>query len=115
MTTAFVLPGGSVLGAVQVGMAEALFEAGIRPDLIIGKSAGALNGTWLAGHHGREGVAGLRELWLSVRRRQIFPLSPGVLLGLAGRRDHLISSGALERWLRANAPFPRLEDAAIPL
>lgn len=41
MTMAFVLPGESVLGAVQVGMAEALFEAGIRPDLIVGKSAGA--------------------------------------------------------------------------
>src|SRR5438132_1145215 len=34
MTTAFVLPGGSSLGAVQVGMAEALMGAGVRPDLI---------------------------------------------------------------------------------
>jgi NTE family protein len=41
MTTAFVLPGGSSLGAVQVGMAEALSAAGILPDLVIGSSAGA--------------------------------------------------------------------------
>jgi NTE family protein len=35
MTTAFVLSGGGSLGAVQVGMLQALEERGIRPDLLI--------------------------------------------------------------------------------
>ena len=34
MTTAFVLGGGGVLGAVEVGMLRALFERGITPDLV---------------------------------------------------------------------------------
>src|ERR1700710_1858203 len=35
---AFVLGGGGVLGAAEVGMARALTEAGIRPDLVLGTS-----------------------------------------------------------------------------
>src|SRR5205085_1769484 len=41
---AFVLGGGGILGATQVGMLRALFEAGVRPDLVVGTSVGALNG-----------------------------------------------------------------------
>jgi len=87
MTIAFVLPGGSSLGAVQVGMAEALLEAGIRPDLIIGSSSGALNGAWLPANLGPEGAAKLRDLWFTVRRGDVFPVTPGILKGLTGRRD----------------------------
>ena len=48
MTTAFVLGGGGVLGAVEVGMLRALFERGIRPDLVLGTSIGAFNGALVA-------------------------------------------------------------------
>jgi NTE family protein len=43
MATAFVLSGGGSLGAVQVGMLQALAARGVEPDLLIGTSAGALN------------------------------------------------------------------------
>jgi predicted patatin/cPLA2 family phospholipase len=43
VTTAFVLSGGGSLGAVQVGILQALVERGVSPDLLIGTSAGALN------------------------------------------------------------------------
>ena len=43
MTTAFVLSGGGSLGAVQVGMLAALDERGVRPDVLVGTSVGALN------------------------------------------------------------------------
>ena len=43
MTTAFVLSGGASHGAVQVGMLRALADHGVRPDLVFGASAGALN------------------------------------------------------------------------
>jgi len=116
MTCAFVLPGGASLGAVQVGMLEALLEAGITPDFIVGTSAGALNGCWLAGHPDVDGVAELRQLWKSVRRKDVFPLSPlGAVRALAGRRDHVVSAGRLERWLSERVPFQRLEDATVPL
>src|SRR5204863_8352717 len=48
MSTAFVLSGGASLGSIQVGMLEALYERGIEPDLIVGTSAGALNGAFIA-------------------------------------------------------------------
>lgn len=48
MTRAFVLSGGASLGAIEVGMLQALFERGIAPDLIVGTSAGALNGAFIA-------------------------------------------------------------------
>ena len=44
MTTAFVLSGDGSLGAVQVGMLGALLKHGVRPDMVVGSSVGALNG-----------------------------------------------------------------------
>ncbi len=41
--TVFVLSGGAVRGAAQIGMLKALCEAGIKPDAIVGVSIGALN------------------------------------------------------------------------
>ena len=43
-----MLSGGGSLGAMQAGQLMALFEAGITPDLVIGVSAGALNGATIA-------------------------------------------------------------------
>jgi predicted acylesterase/phospholipase RssA len=45
---AFVLGGGGSLGAIQVGMLEALAEHAIVPDLVVGTSVGAINGAILA-------------------------------------------------------------------
>jgi NTE family protein len=63
MTTAFVLGGGGVLGAAEVGMLRALFEREIAPDLVLGTSVGALNGAMVA----RDPTAGvidrIAELW----------------------------------------------------
>ena len=43
--TAFVLSGGGNHGCAQVGMLKALLERGYLPDVVIGTSAGALNGS----------------------------------------------------------------------
>jgi len=61
--TAFVLGGGGLLGAVEVGMLRALFEAGVRPDLVLGTSVGALNGLVAASDPSPASVDRLRELW----------------------------------------------------
>ncbi|MGZ4494209.1 MAG: patatin-like phospholipase family protein [Nocardioides sp.] len=63
--TAFVLGGGGLLGAVEVGMLRALLEAGITPDLVLGTSVGALNGAVFAAHPGDEIVKRLIALWES--------------------------------------------------
>jgi len=61
--TALVLGGGGVLGAVQVGMLRAVLEVGIRPDLVLGTSVGALNGAVLAADPTPAAAERLRELW----------------------------------------------------
>lgn len=63
MTTAFVLGGGGVLGAVEVGMLRALLERGITPDLVLGTSVGALNGAMVARQPDLSVVEQLTELW----------------------------------------------------
>ena len=62
MQTAFVLGGGGILGAHEVGMLRALSEAGIRPDLVVGTSVGAINGALLAADPGGA-AARLARLW----------------------------------------------------
>lgn len=63
MTTAFVLGGGGVLGAVEVGMLRALFERDIRPDLVLGTSVGAINGAMVAREPDLGVIDRLSELW----------------------------------------------------
>lgn len=63
--TAFVLGGGGVLGAVEVGMLRALFEAGIRPDLVLGTSVGALNGALVAADPSDGVIDRLVAMWES--------------------------------------------------
>jgi NTE family protein len=63
--TAFVLGGGGLLGAVEVGMLRALLEHGVRPDLILGTSVGALNGALVATDPTPAVVRRLMVLWES--------------------------------------------------
>ena len=63
MSTAFVLGGGGVLGAVEVGMLRALLERGITPDLVLGTSVGALNGALVAREPRLSVIDKLAALW----------------------------------------------------
>jgi NTE family protein len=102
---AFVLGGGGVLGATQVGMLRALVEAGIRPDLILGTSVGAVNGAVIAAQPTAAGVSELTDLWRSMSDSGIF--SDNVLAratNLAKHRTHLYSAGPFRRQLREHLP-----------
>jgi NTE family protein len=85
-----VLGGGGARGAAQVGVLQALFEAGIEaPAAIVGTSVGALNGASIAAYPSLAGTMMLREVWLSRQAAAVFQAHPlGIILsGL--RRDHL--------------------------
>ena len=64
---AFVLAGGGARGALQVGALRALLESGIRPDLLVGTSIGAINAAFL-GLHGytTESLDLLKAAWFAV-------------------------------------------------
>lgn len=113
--TAFVLAGGGSLGAVQVGMLKALIGSGIKPDLIVGASAGSINGAYLAGHPDVQGVAALERLWLTTSRRDIFPLTPRTWMRLLVKRDFLLDPSGLQALIERNLPYRRLEDATVPI
>jgi NTE family protein len=58
-----VLQGGGALGAYQAGVYQAMHEAGIEPDWVIGTSIGAINACLIAGAKPDDRVATLRAFW----------------------------------------------------
>jgi NTE family protein len=73
---ALVFQGGGALGAYQAGVYQALQEAGIEPDWVIGTSIGAINASLIAGNQPKDRVPRLREFWRRMKH--------GLLTQLAG-------------------------------
>lgn len=113
-STAFVLGGGGMLGAAEVGMLAALLEAGIRPDLVVGSSVGAINGAVFAADPTLEQVQALRDVWRTIASEETFS---GSLLGrlarLARSRTHIHSPEPLRRRLSEQLPAS-FEELEIP-
>src|SRR5213083_2075718 len=63
-----VLQGGGALGAYQVGVYEAMHEAGVEPDWVIGTSIGAINAALIAGNEPANRILRLREFWARVEQ-----------------------------------------------
>ena len=109
-----MLGGGGVLGAHEVGMLRALGEAGIRPDLVVGTSVGAINGAFVAADPERaaERLAGL---WQGEALRQAFSET---ILGRAARLarsgTHLHSLEPLRQLLGEMLPGKDFADLALP-
>jgi NTE family protein len=114
---AFVLAGGASLGAIQVGMLHALYERGIKPDVIVGTSAGALNAAFIASRPQTVETADeLGQIWRDLRRGQVFPLNPLTgLLGFLGTRDHLVPQAGLRRIIANHIERDMLEQMPIPM
>src|ERR1700674_2031604 len=83
----WVLGGGGARGAAQVGVLQALFEAGVEaPSAIVGTSVGALNGASIAAYPSLAGTMMLREVWLSRQAAAVFQAHPLSLI-ISGLRD----------------------------
>ena len=117
MSVALVLSGGASLGAIQVGMLRALVDHGVRPDVIVGTSVGAINGAFVASRDfTAEAVDELGALWLDVRRGHVFPIAPLTgMLAVAGARSHLVPVAGLRRLVLRHVVCERLEQLATPL
>ncbi len=63
-----VLQGGGALGAYQVGVYEALHEAGIEPEWVIGTSIVAINAALIAGNPVGERMERLNAFWHHVEQ-----------------------------------------------
>lgn len=114
--TAFVFSGGGSLGAVQVGMLQALSRAQVPVDLLVGASVGALNGAFYADDPSPDGADRLAQLWRGLQRRDIFPLTllAGLRALLSGS-DHLVQPDKLRQIIGAALRMRRVEEARLPL
>jgi NTE family protein len=115
LRTAFVFAGGGSLGAVQVGMLQALVKHQIRPDFVVGASVGAINCAYYAGKPNSAGVVDLRDIWLGIRKEDVFPVSlRTTLASIVRRRNYLVDPGGLQHLISSRLPFRDFKDAAIP-
>ena len=98
---AFVLGGGGVLGAVEVGMLRALLRAGYRPDVVVGTSIGAVNGVLVAADPSEAVTDRLVRLWSSPEAADVYGDSIARQLRRFAARTHLHSPLPLRRLLES--------------
>jgi NTE family protein len=67
-----VLQGGGALGSYQAGVYQALHEAGIEPDWIIGTSIGAINASLIAGNEPQNRLSRLRQFWKPMEQNPVW-------------------------------------------
>jgi NTE family protein len=83
-----VLQGGGALGAFQVGVHQALHEAGVEPHWVVGTSIGAINAAIIAGNPPQRRLERLHAFWHRVEHRSWLPPWPA-LPGAAGAMNNL--------------------------
>lgn len=112
--TAFVLSGGGSCGAAQVGMLRALLENGLKPDLVVGTSVGAINGALFAADPTQQGIDRMEAIWRGIRREDVFPVSIRSLLRVVRGRESLVDPASIRSLLQCHFGSRRLEDSSIP-
>jgi len=111
---AFVLGGGGRWGAVEVGMLHALVDAGIRPDLIVGTSIGAINGAMFAADPTASGIETMRGLWHEVMESGMFSAKVWERVrSLTRMRVAIQDAAPLREMLERSLPVDRIEDLTI--
>jgi NTE family protein len=103
---AFVLSGAGARGPLQVGALQALLEAEIRPDFLVGTSAGAVNASYVASRGlNTEALAVMHSQWKKVKVGTIYP---GGVIGAAFRllrnSQSLYPNDGLRRMIREGLP-----------
>lgn len=104
-----------MLGAVEVGMLQALLERGVRPDLVLGTSVGALNGALVAQDPTLAVVGRLVALWRSASEAGMV-YGDGPLRSVrraVATRTHVYSAEPLEQRLREELGEVRFEDLPV--
>ena len=88
-----VFQGGGALGAYQAGVYQALHEAGIEPDWVVGTSIGAINAALIAGAPRSERIERLTAFWKRVESGQFMGLPIPEWLGQNARNMATMATG----------------------
>lgn len=114
--TVFVLSGGAVRGAAQVGMLREVLAAGIYPDAVVAVSAGAFNGLPIANDPTLAQVDLLEEIWRGVAENP--PVRSGALrawLSIVRGLPGFDTGERLRDMVEEHAPVADLGDTLLPI
>ena len=110
-----VFSGGGSLGAAQVGAVQALFEAGIVPDAVVGCSVGAINAAYIAIDPSAQRAIALEKVWRGITRDQVFADGRfAVARRLAARAQYLYRPDGLREIFTRTLSVTDLSETAIP-
>jgi NTE family protein len=114
----FVLSGGGNRGPLEVGAIKVLLEHGIAPEMIVGSSAGALNGGYLAIEPTLAQVQRMAQLWQDAGQRKLFTHSPARAITRALRgKEYLVDYKNIRKYLQGIIPpgVRTFGDLRVPL
>jgi NTE family protein len=119
---AFALGGGGARGALQVGALRALFEAGHKPDLVVGTSIGAVNAAFL-GMHGYDklSLTALADAWRDAAASELLPpnylwLTMRALFGrIGGPLEDRLRAFLAEHGITAELRFGQMQGVPVRL
>lgn len=103
---ALVLGGGGSKGIAHLGAIQELEKAGIRPDLIVGCSAGAIVGAFYADE---PNLAHAEQLFLKLKRSDLLDTS------FLGGRFGPVTGKKLQAFMQKNLKAQSFQDLKIPL
>ena len=97
-----VFQGGGALGAYQAGVYQALQEAGVEPDWVIGTSIGAINAALIAGNEPGRRLERMREFWTRMTHSRAVQYA-GMLPGIGALMANAMTvANGLEAFFRPN-------------
>lgn len=120
---AFIGSGGATKGIAHIGVVKAMEELGLRPDIFVGASAGAIAAAFLAqGSTSDEMIDWMRPPWRrqqpdrALKGRHFFGLPTRAQLSSAGwLTSGLLSIDRFERFLAKRLPTNDFRDLERPL
>ena len=68
---ALVLGGGSLKGAFQVGVIQAILEKGFEPEMVYGVSVGSLNASYMVNEASKKSIESKKIDWPTISRQLI--------------------------------------------
>lgn len=102
--TVYVFQGGGALGAYQAGFVEALEDAALPPDWLVGTSIGAINAALIAGNAPKDRLKALRSFWDRVTRPGWAPHLPSNPFTAAFQTWQTLTTG-IPGFFRPRGPY----------
>jgi predicted acylesterase/phospholipase RssA len=101
------LAGGGSHGNIQCGYIKACVDYGLEPEIVMGCSVGALNGSLYV----QGDIDKLEELWLTITNDKVYKFHPWTVPLLLLNRNNLLDSTPLKLLIEKYVDFDKLKAA----